>query len=129
MYTLPIGEYQTWYSALVEDKSTEIEAILNSDQNESMLYGRFSYQEEPKLLSRTRNNKRPPFELTRPLCLAVAFNAHNTIDVLHRNGSDIMVKDINGKYLMIVLLLENYFVHTEQEKCKSLEQGELMLCY
>ena len=107
MYALPIGEYRSWYSALVEDKSTEIEGILNSDQNELMLHGRFSYQEEPKLLSRTRNKKRPPFELTRPLCLAVAFNAHNTIDVLHRNGSDIMVKDVNGKYLMLVHSLKN----------------------
>ena len=93
----------TGHSAIVKDRASDIEAILKSDQNVTLLQGKFSYKEEPKLLSGTRNDSRPSFELTRPLFLAVAFHAHKTIAVLYQYGSDIMVTDVNGKYLMTLL--------------------------
>ena len=97
---LPIDVYQHWFNAIVQDKASDVEKILLTGKKEVLLNGRFLYHKEPELLFKTRKDGRPPFELTRPLCLAVALNAHNTIDVLDRNGSDIMVKDVNGKHLM-----------------------------
>ena len=103
-YSLPIDEYQNLYYLLLEDNSCEIEKLLKSDNSEMVLNGRFVYNKQPSFLLQSRCDKRPHFELTRPLCLAVAFSAHKAISVLQNHGIDMLVKDVNGKLTISLLL-------------------------
>ena len=110
-YSLPIDEYQNLYYLLLEDNSCEIEKLLKSDNSEMVLNGRFVYNKQPSFLLQSRCDKRPHFELTRPLCLSVAFSAHRTISVLHNHGIDMLVKDVNGKF-PIKICFPYFFVIT-----------------
>ena len=109
-YSLPINEYHNLYHYLLEDNSLEIEKLLKSDQSEIVLNGRFVYNKEPSFLLISRSDKRPRFELTRPLCLAVAFNAHKTISLLHNHGIDMLVKDVNGKFVIRICLTFDFVI-------------------
>ena len=109
---LPIDEYRPWYYAIKQDQASEVEKILKTGKRDILLNGKFLYNKEPELLLKTRNDMRPSFELTKPLCLAVAFNAHKTIGVLYKNGLDIMVTDENGKFISSQILYLFMYVGT-----------------
>ncbi len=97
-YTLPFEDYKKWYFALIEDQCSVVENVLNSEKSELLLKGKFVYKRAPKLLAETRNDKRPPFEITKPLCLAVAFGAQKNISVFNQNElADFLTTDVNGK--------------------------------
>lgn len=104
---LPIEEYRWWYDLIKDNKRCVVQQRLISAgvlNRNHLLNGTFQYNEIPILKHRKNYGKKVAFLVTKPICLAAVFGAHDCIELLYTHGADLLATDVNGESAKFVYL-------------------------